>query len=225
MSAAASPPPAKSGPRSARETMAKQAAALEGQCQTLGLAVSEARAECNRATARASTDGSKAASDAKAAATGAVVRTEAQLKAAQDALQQVQADVAALDEKRASAANAAKLKAAGAAIRSMIAAAERADKAALEFSISYRSLLDDVQKLYGLVPTELKEQTFGGGELLGAKALHATALLMLSTSSIVPRPMFAPSEHRQSLAALVAYFGKPVLDEAAATPQPETEWE
>ncbi|TQI74069.1 hypothetical protein FHT98_1810 [Bosea sp. AK1] len=212
-------------PRSAREDMARQAAALESQCQKLGLAVGDARTECNRATARAATDGSKAATDAKAAATGAVVRAEAELKAAQDAFQQVKADLSALDEKRASAAEAAKVKAAGEAIRSMIAAAERADKAALEFSISYRSLLDDVQKLYGLVPSGLKEQTFGGGELLGAKALHATALLLLSTSTVVPRPMFAPSPHRETLASLVAYFGKPVLDEAAAAPQSETEWE
>ena len=227
MSAAASAPPAKSGPRSARETPAKQAAALEGQCQKLGLVVGEARAGCNRATARASTDGSKAASDAKAAATGAVVRAEAELKAAQDALQQVQADLAALDEKRASAANAAKLKAAGAAVQSLIEHAGKADKAALEFALSYRALVEEVGRLYGVVPGDLREQVFGGGEALGAKALHSTALLLLSASSVVPRPLYAPSAHRASLATLVATYGKPVLDAAAAAPapEPETEWE
>lgn len=175
MPAAASAPPAKPGPRSARETMAKQAAALEGQCQKLGLAVGEARAECNRATARASTDGSKAASDAKATATGAVVRAEAELKAAQDALQQVQADLAALDEKRARAANAAKLKAAGAAVQSLIAHAEKADRAAVEFAKSFQALREEVGRLYSSVPLHLKEAVFGGGQNLGAQALLSTA--------------------------------------------------
>lgn len=224
MSSAASASPAKPGPRSAREAMAKQVTALQGQVAKLETELATAETARNRAVAAASLDGSKAAVAARDTAVGSVVRAEAELSGARAALAQVERDIADLDTRKGEAARAAKLKAAGEAIRSMIAAAERADKAALEFSISYRSLLDDVQKLYGLVPAELKEQTFGGGELLGAKALHATALLLLSTSSVVPRPMFAPSPHRETLASLVAYFGKPVLDEAAAAPVPE-EWD
>lgn len=225
MSAATSAPPAKPGPRSAREQLARQISALEGQCQKLGLAVGDARAECNRATARAATDGSKAATDAKAAATGAVVRAEAELKAAQDALHQVQADLAAVDEKRASAAEAAKLKAAGAAVQSLIKHAEKADASAAAFAASFNALVEEVGKLYGIVPAEHKEAVFGGGEALGAKALHSTALLLLSASSVVPRPLYAPSAHRASLATLVAAYGAPVLEAAAAIPEPETEWE
>ncbi|MDR6827200.1 hypothetical protein J2X48_000918 [Bosea sp. BE271] len=225
MPAAASASPAKPGQRSAREALAKQITALEGQCQSLGVAVGEARADCNRATARASVDGSKAASDAKANATGAVVRAEAELKATQDALQQVQADLLALDEKRAGAARAAKLKDAGAAVQSLIAHAERADQAALEFARSFQALLEEVGRLYSSLPAHLKEPVFGGGQNLGAQALLSTASFLISKSTVIPRPLHAPSEHRQSLAALVSYFGKPVLDEAAATPQPDTEWE
>lgn len=227
MSAAASASPAKPGPKSAREQLARQISALEGQCQKLGLVVGEARAGCNRATARASTDGSKTASDAKAAATGAVVRAEAELKAAQDALQQVQADIVALDAKRAKASDAAELKAAGAAVQSLIEHAGKADKAAQDFAASFNALVEEVRRLYGVVPADLREQVFGGGEALGAKALHSTALLMLSASSVVPRPLYAPSAHRASLATLVAAYGKPVLDAAAAAPapEPETEWE
>lgn len=217
--------PAPKTPRSAREDLAKQAAALEGQCQKLGVALGEARADCNRATARASVDGSKTASDAKVAATGAVVRAEAELKAAQDALQQVQVDIVALDEKRAGAARAAKLKTAGAAVQLLIQHAGKADKAALEFATSFQALIEEVGKLYGVLPAEFKEPVFGGGDNLGKRSIDATAEFLISRSGLIPRPMFAPSEHRQSLAALVAYFGKPVLDEAAAAPEPETDWE
>ncbi len=225
MSAAVSASLAKSGPRSAREQLARQASALESQCQKLGLAVGDARAECNRATARAATDGSKIASEAKASATDSVVRAEAELKAAQDALQQVQADLSALDAKRASAAEAPKLKAAGAAVQSLIQHAEKADRAAVEFAKSFQALVEEVGRLYAVMPPHLKEPVFGGGQNLGAQALLSTASYLISKSSVIPRPLHAPSEHRQSLASLVAYFGKPVLDEAAAAPQPETEWE
>lgn len=222
---AASASPAKPGPRSAREHLARQISALEGQCQRLGLALGEARATCNRATARAAIDGSKAATDAKANATGAVVRAEAELKAAQDALAQVQADLAALDEKRASAASAARLKAAGAAVQSLIQHAAKADKAAADFVASYRALVEEVGRLYGVLPAHLKEPVFGGGQNLGVQALHSAATFLLSKSNVVPRPIFDPSEHRQSLAALVTYFARPVLDEVAAAPEPETDWE
>jgi hypothetical protein len=225
MSVAAPALSAKPATRTAREGLAKQATALEGQCQRLTTAVSEARAACNRATARAAIDGSKAATEAKGAATGAMVRAEAELKAAQDALRQVQADLAALDEKRAGAADAAKLKTAGAAVQSLIRHAEEADRAALEFATNFQALIAEVGKLYGSLPPHLKEPVFGGGQNLGAKALHSTATFLLSKSTVIPRPLHAPSEHRQSLAALVAYFGKPVLDEAAAAPEPEIEWE
>lgn len=223
MSAIASTSP-KPGPRSAREQLARQVSALESQCQKLGLAVGDARAECNRATARAATDGSKIASEAKAAATGSVVRAEAELKAAQDALQQVQADLSALDAKRASAAEAARLKAAGSAVQSLIKHAEKADASAAAFAASFNALIEEVGKLYGVVPANLREETFGGGEMLGAKALHSTALLLLSASNVVARPLYAPSAHRASLAKLVEAYGKPVLEAAAAIPDPE-EWD
>lgn len=217
--------PARKTTRSAREDLAKQATALEGQCQRLGLVLGEARATCNRATARAATDGSKAAADAKAAATGAVVRAEAELKAAQDALQQVQADLTTLDQKRADAAGAAKLKAAGTAAQALIGHAAKADKAAADFVASYRALVEEVGRLYGVLPTHLKEAVFGGGQNLGAQALHSTATFLLSKSNVVPRPIFDPSEHRQSLAALVTYFAQPVLNEVAAAPELEIDWE
>lgn len=217
--------PAAKTPRSARETLAKQVAALEGQCQKLGMALMDARTACNRATAQAALDGSKAASDAKTTATGAVVRAEAELKASQDALAQIKADLATLDERRADAVRFAKLKAGATAIRAAIVLAERADKAASEFASSYQALVAEVGRLYSVVPAHLKEPVFGGGQNLGKHAIDATADYLISRSGLTPRPLYAPTDHRQSLASLVAYFGKPLLDEADAAPEPAIEWE
>lgn len=219
--------PATKTARSARETMARQVVALESQCQTLGQAFTDARAECNRMTARAAVDGSKAASDARTAATGAVVRAEAELKASQDALAQIKADLAALDEKRADATRLAKLKAGAAAIRAAVVLAEKADKAAADFAESYQALVAEIGNLYGVVPAHLKEPVFGGGSLLGKRAIDATADFLISRSGLTPRPLYAPTDHRQSLASLVTYFARPLLDEAdaAPVPDPEIDWE
>lgn len=219
-------PAPKPTPRAEREALAKQKTALEGQCVKLGQALAEARAISNRATATAAVDGSRAATEAKVAATGQVVRAEAELKAAQDALAQVEADTADLDKRRADGVRVAKLKAGAASIRAAIAVAAKADKAAAEFAASYKALVTEVGGLYGTVPAHLKEPVFGGGELLGAQSISSTAEYLIAQSGLIKRPLYAPSEHRQTLAALVAYFGKPVLDEADAIPAPDqTEWE
>jgi len=225
MSAAASASPAKSGPRSAREALAKQVTALQGQVAKLETELATAETGRNRAVAAASLDGSKAAVAARDAAVGSVVRAEAELAGARAALAQVERDITDLDTRKAEAARAAKLKATGAAVQSLIRHAEQADASAAAFAESFQALLEEVGRLYGTLPAELKEPVFGGGQNLGAKALHSTATFLLSKSSVIARPIFDPSPHRQSLAALVAYFTQPVAEAAAAAPEPETEWE
>ena len=212
-------------PRARREELARQAVALQGQVARLAADLDAAEVVRNRAVAAASLDGSKAATTARDAATGAVVRAEAELSGARAALAQVEADIAALDTKREADIKAAKLKAGAAGIRAAIALAAKADKAATEFAANYKALVAEVGRLYGTVPAHLKEPVFGGGDLLGKRSIDSTADFLISQSGLTPRPLYAPSEHRQTLAALVAYFGKPVLDEADAVPEPEADWE
>lgn len=205
-----------------RHDLAMQHVGVQSQIAKLERELADATVNRNRALARATMDGSKANAAARDTATGIVVRLEAELAAARSALATVVADAAKLDEAKQVAAEGQRLKAAANALADATAAARKADEALLAVAEHMATLKAAIISASQATPAELRNQVFGH-ELLGERAIHSTAGWLLSKSGLTPRPLFEPSDYRQTLAALVERFGQPVLV-AAAAPKP-TEWE
>ncbi|MDP2800807.1 MAG: hypothetical protein Q8O26_02890 [Phreatobacter sp.] len=217
---------AKTRPEDSRHTLAMQQAALQGQIDKLAREMADATANRNRAIAAATLEASKANLATKDQATGIVVRLEAELAAVRSALATVEADAAKLDEAKRIAVEAQRLKAAAKALADATVAASKADEAAAAFAENLAALKQAIVNASVATPADLRNQVFGH-DLLGEQSLKATATWLLAKTGVVARPLFEPSDYRQTLAALVERFGLPVTDaaKAAVTPPKPTEWE
>lgn len=217
---------AKTSPEDSRHTLAMQQAALQGQIDKLCREMADATANRNRAIAAATLEASKANLATKDQATGIVVRLEAELAAVRSALATVEADAAKLDEAKRIAAEVQRLKAAAKALADATVAARKADEAAAAFAENLAALKQAIVNASVATPADLRNQVFGH-DLLGEQSLKATATWLLAKTGVVARPLFEPSDYRQTLAALVERFGLPVTDaaKAAVTPPKPTEWE
>jgi imidazolonepropionase-like amidohydrolase len=206
-----------------RHELAMQHVGVQSQIAKLERELADATVNRNRALARATMDGSKANAAARDTATGIVVRLEAELAAARSALATVEADAVKLNEAKRIAAEAQRLKTAAKALADATAAAAKADEALLALAEHMTTLKQAIVNASVATPAELRKQVFGH-ELLGERAIHSTATWLLSKSGLTPRPVYEPSDYRQTLAALVERFGQPVTDAADAALAP-TDWE
>lgn len=210
-----------------RHELAMQQAALAGAIERLNRELADMTVNRNRAIARATMDASKANLTARDAATGSVVRLEAELEAAKSALAQVEADIVKADAAKRAVAEAQRIKAAANALRDAVTAAQKADEALLAVAEHMAKLKAAVIAASQAAPAELRNQVFGH-ELLGERSIHATAGWLLSKSRLTPRPLFEPTDYRQTLAGLVERFGSPITDaatKAEAAPAKSAEWE
>jgi hypothetical protein len=201
-------------PVDVRNEFAASQAALQKQAERLAEQLAEATTARNRAVARAAQDDTKANQTARDAATGAVVRLEAELAATRSALEQSRQDEVQHTEETRIVAEAARLNRCVGALREAARLAGIADQAASAFVESYLAFSQAVSQLQRELPAALREDVFGGGMLLGGAAMQATATYMLSKCGVVPRPTFEPNPNRQTLEALVNYFGIPVIEAA-----------
>ena len=201
-------------PADIRHELTLQRDALRQQAERLASDLDEATTARNRAVAAAARDNSKASQSARDTATGAVVRLEAELAATRSALAQIETDLAQLADEQRITAEAGRMKRCADALEEAAKLAGVADQAAAAFVESYLAFSKQVQRFQVELPASLREAVFGGGQLLGGTAMKATANYLLSGSGVVPRPIFEPNPHRQSLQALVRYFGIPVFEAA-----------
>ncbi len=209
-----------------RHTLAMQQAALQGQIDKLLREMADATSNRNRAIAAATLEASKSNLTTKDQATGIVVRLEAELAAARSALVTIESDAAKLDEARRIAAERQRLKAAANALRDAVKLAADADKAALTFAENFAALKQAIINASVATPADLRNQVFAH-DLLGEQALKSTATWLLAKTGVVARPLFEPTDYRQTLAALVERFGQPVTAAANAvtTPAKPANWE
>jgi hypothetical protein len=208
-----------------RHELAMQESGLQSQLAKLSRELADATVNRNRWIARATADPSKATIAAKDQATGSVVRLEAELDAVKSALAQVEADIVKADAAKKVKADADRLKAAANALAQAVKIAAEADKAALAFAEHFAALKQAILNASVAAPADLRHDVFGH-DLLGEQALKSTATWLLAKTGVVARPLFEPSDYRQSLAALVERFGQPVTDAAKATAKPATaDWE
>lgn len=201
-------------PADIRHELTQQRDALQQQAERLASDLDEATTARNRAVAAAARDNSKANQAARDTATGAVVRLEAELAATRSALAQIDMDFAQLADEQRITAEAGRMKRCADALEEAAKLADAADQAAAAFVESYLAFSRQVDKVYRELPASHREAVFGSGLLLGGTAMNATANYLLSGSGVVPRPIFEPNPHRQSLQALVRYFGIPVFEAA-----------
>ncbi|MFO0433411.1 MAG: hypothetical protein ACK50G_02895 [bacterium] len=201
-------------PADIRAELTLQQSALRKQADRLAGDLAEATVARDRAVARATLDSSKASQTARDTATGAVVRLEAELAATRSAIAQVDSDLAQLADEHRIATEAARMRRCADALEEAAELADVADQAAAAFVESYLAFSKQVQRVHVELPASLREAVFGGGQLLGGTAMNATANYLLSGSGVVPRPIFEPNPNRQSLQALVRYFGIPVFEAA-----------
>jgi hypothetical protein len=206
-----------------RHDLAMQHVGVQSQIAKLERELADATVNRNRALARATMDGSKA-NAARDTATGIVVRLEAELAAARSALATVEADIAKQDTAKKAKAEADRIKAAAKALADAAAAARKADEALLAVAEHMATLKASIISASQATPSHLRNDVFGH-ELLGERAIHSTAMWLLSKSGLTPRPLFEPSDYRQSLAALVERFGQPVTEAANAVAPATAEWE
>lgn len=201
-------------PADIRHELTLQRDALRQQAERLASDLDEATTARNRAVAAAARDNSKASQSARDTATGAVVRLEAELAATRSALAQIETDLAQLADEHRIATEAARMRRCADALEEAAKLADAADHAAAAFVESYLAFSRQIDKVYRELPASHREAVFGSGLLLGGTAMKATATFLLSGSGVVPRPIFEPNPHRQSLQALVRYFGIPVFEAA-----------
>lgn len=199
-------------PADIRDELTLQRDALQQQAERLASDLDEATTARNRAVAAAARDNSKASQAARDTATGAVVRLEAELAATRSALAQIDMDFAQLADEQRITTEAARMKRCADALEEAAKLAGAADQAAAAFVESYLAFSRQIDKVYHELPASHREAVFGSGLLLGGTAMKATATFLLSGSGVVPRPAFEPNPHRQSLQALVRYFGIPVFE-------------